>query len=198
MQVRPYPSLLHGASLATAMQRLCRPLLLVMSLKLRRRSNSDYSPLVQGLPPHTKAGCRKGAEHLTRKNEKLNYVQRARKWISSHWQRKHGWPEQGCFELAKPFLYIQGSQLGKACRYQIRRIGIFSNYFRIKWARLFNPLNLRRRDPAETQSRIWRMSGWRYCAVRSCKLIAKPSNRSPKAAKSWKYISQTGLYNLFA
>ena len=31
MQVRPYPSLLHGASLATAMQRLCRPLLLVMS-----------------------------------------------------------------------------------------------------------------------------------------------------------------------
>ena len=27
----PYPSLLHGASLATAMQRLCRPLLLVMN-----------------------------------------------------------------------------------------------------------------------------------------------------------------------
>ena len=29
--------------------------------------------------------------------------------------------------LVKPFLYIQGSQLGKACKYQIRRIGIFSN-----------------------------------------------------------------------
>ena len=31
LHIIPYPSLLHGASLATAMQRLCRPLLLLMS-----------------------------------------------------------------------------------------------------------------------------------------------------------------------
>ena len=33
--------------------------------------------------------------------------------------------------LVKPFLYIQGSQLGKARRYQIRRIGIYRNIFEL-------------------------------------------------------------------
>ena len=39
-------------------------------------------------------------------------------------------------------------------------------YFWIKLARLFNPLILGRSDPAETQSLLWRMSGWRYSTVR--------------------------------
>ena len=52
----PYPSVLHGASLATAMishAATLSPPAASNKLKLRRRSNSDYSPLVQGMPMHT-------------------------------------------------------------------------------------------------------------------------------------------------
>ena len=51
-------------------------------------------------------------------------------------------------------------------------------YLRIRWARLFGPLILRRTDPADTQSRIWRKSGCLYWTVLWCTSTEKPTSKS--------------------
>ena len=58
-------------------------------------------------------------------------------------------------DKAKPFCtYNRDSACNELCAWQDG-----NEYLRIKWARLFSPLKRNRRVPAETLSRIWRMSG---------------------------------------
>ena len=84
----PYPSLLHGASLATAMQRLCRTLLLMMN------QNFDVGVILikalwyRGCPHTRRPYIAKSMEHLNQEKRKKRhteiYIQENRDWICSH------------------------------------------------------------------------------------------------------------------
>ena len=112
----------------------------------------DESPSEQGLPPHTKAVCRQSIASVAFSNCDFEKTVPANfKMIP--WRKS----ERRIRKALQKRAHIEARNV-------MTKIGYV--YFWIKWARLFNPLILNRSDPAETQSLIWHMSGWRYSTVR--------------------------------
>ena len=140
-------------------------------------SNGD---LVKTVPANFKMiPCRKSEKRIRKALQKWANIEARNVMTKMQWQKCRsmkisGQNGQQQYLLALVECLID-VRLGKTFSVHIRRPAASSYWksnwsdtciFWIKWARLFNPLILSRSDPAETQSLIWRMSGWRYSTVR--------------------------------